>query len=494
MAVCVASGFQDFLIFLGPGGQIPSYRADGVMLVIRRLIVVVGTLLVGSLGTVLAFPAAAVATAGKAGPIAVSPALVRPLFAAASTPASSTVTASYTCDFSKYENTANPTIPAATGVKFDVEVETSWPVNIAQDVPLGNEAAIALPDAVSSQLTGVDDFSVTASAATKNASTTSIAFSGDSPVSSTSAPTEVPQVVASGQVTFPKKGTGGVELPAQTITITPLAAATTKIPKAKPAITCSTTQAATDVPVTVGAASGPFYTCLTTVGFGGFSTSTDSGTIDMTLTATGTQQVGQTVTVTLSSDGIAALTDALGSALTQLNSAQPAQAAFTFSLAVSGAQSGTLTVPATLTDLTATSFSASASLKLTKAGTVNVDIPQTWSLDLFAGTTAGIDVVCTLVTRPAPVGVAMTVTAASGTPSPSASSSASGSGGEGNDNTAAPEGSGVPSGGAATGGGPVPGGDVPLAMAGVALFLTGGGLVLRAVAPRGRRRPKSGAL
>jgi hypothetical protein len=461
------------------------------MLVIRRLIVVVSAVLVGFLGTVLAFPAAAAASPATAGPIVVPPTMVRPLFAAASAPPVTKVTASYTCDFSKYENTANPTIPATTDVNFDATVQTSWPVNIAQDVPLVNEAAITLPTAVSSQLTGVDDFTVTASAATTNASTASIAFSGDGPVTSTSAPTEVPPVVADGPVTFPKKGTGVVELPAATITITPVMGAATKLPRAKPAITCTTTQATAGVSVTVGNASGPFYTCLTTVGVdGSFSTSTNSGSVDMTVTESGTEQAGQAVTVTLSSDGVAVLTGALMTELNVLTGAQSAQAAFTSSLAVSGAQSGTLTVPATLTNLTATSFSASASLRLTKAGTVKVAIPGTWSLDLFSGTTAGIDVACTLVTTPAPVGVTVTVTAASGTPS--ASPSATSNGGEGAEATATQEASGEPSGGAATGGGPIPGGNVPLTMAGVALFLTGGGLVLWSVAPRGRRRPRSG--
>jgi hypothetical protein len=457
------------------------------MLVIRRLIVVVAALLVGFLGTVLAFPAAAVASAGKAGPIVVSPAVVRPLFPAVSSSPFTTVTASYTCDFSKYENTANPTIPAATDVKFDVEVEASWPVNIAQDVLLGNEAAIPLPSAVSSQLTGVDDFNVTASAATKNASKATIDFTGDNAVSSTTAPTQIPQVEADGQVTFPAKGTSGLELPAQTITITPIVGATTSTPTSDPVITCTTTQAAADVPVTVGDASGPFYTCGTTIGT---SSSTDSGLFDLTVTESGTEQAGQSVTVTLSSADVAALIVGFETLASQQN-VQLTKATFTSSLAVTGAQSGTLTLPATVTDLTATSFSASGSLALTTAGTVTVDIPGSWDLSFFADTTKVIDVSCTLVTNPAPVGLTMTVAAA---PSASASPSASSNAGQGNDNTAQPEGSGTPSGGPATGGGPIPGGNVPLAMAGVALFLTGGGLVLRAVAPRGRRRPKSGAL
>jgi hypothetical protein len=455
------------------------------MLVIRRLIVVMAAVLAGFLGTVLAFPAAAVASAAKGGPIVVSPSVVRPLFPAASSSPFTTVTATYSCDFSKYENTANPTIPAATGVKFDFEVETSWPVNVAQDVPLANEAAIPLPAAVSSQLTGVDDFNITASAAAAFASKSTIDFDGDAPVSSTTAPTQVPQALADGQVTFPAKGTGGVELPAQAITITPVAGSTTSTPTPKPAITCTTTQAAANVAVTVGDASGPFYTCGTTIGT---ASSTDSALFDLTVTESGTKQAGKSVTVKLSSAEIGALIDAVTAEVSQQAGDQLTKATFTSSLAVTGAQSGTLKLPATVTNLTSTSFSASGSLKLTTAGTVKVDIPGSWDLSFFKGTTKVVDVSCTLVTDPAPVGLTMTVTSA-----PSASPSASASnGGEGSDNTATPEASGTPSGGVATGGGPVPGGQVPLTIAGVALFLTGGGLVLRSVAPRGRRRPKSG--
>ena len=458
------------------------------MLGIRRLIVIMAAVLAGFLGTILAFPPVAGASVSKGGPIVVSPSVIRPLFPAVSSSPFTTVTASYTCDFSNYENTANPTIPATTGVKFDFEVETSWPVNITQDVPLANEAAIALPDAVSSQLTGVDDFNITASAATKNASKATIDFDGDAVVSSTTVPTQVPQAVADGQVTFPAKGTSGVELPAQTITITPEAGATTSsTPTPKPAITCTTTQAAADVPVTVGDAAGPFYTCATTIGT---ASSTDSGLFDLTITESGTKQAGTSVTVTLSSAVIGALIDALTAEVSQQAGVQLTKATFTSTLAVTGAQSGTLKLPATVTDLTSTSFSASGSLKLTTAGTVKVDIPGSWDLTFFEDTTKVIDIACTLVTNPAPVGLTMTVTAPPSA-SPSATPSAS-NGGDGNDNTAEPEGSGTPSGGAATGGGPVPSGQVPLVIAGVALFLTGGGLVLRSVAPRGSRRPKSG--
>jgi hypothetical protein len=464
------------------------------MMVIRRLIVVVTAVLVGFLGSALALPGAAVASAGKGGPIALSPAVIRPLFAKASSSSSpplQTVTAPYSCDFSKYENTSNPTIAPATGVNFDSLVQTSWPVNVAQDIPLGNEATIALPAPVSSQLTGVNDFTITSTAVAKNATKTPIAFAGDAPVASataTTAPTEIPMGAADAQVTFPKKGTGAVELPVQAITITPVIV-TTKGATPKAPITCTTTQAAADVSVTVGDASGPFYTCKATDSSG---TSTASGITDMTVTESGTEQAGKSVTVTLSSVGVAGLIVALGAGFTQAGT-QLTKVTFTSSLGVTGDERGTLKLASTVTDPTATSFSASGSLKLTEAGTVKVDIPRTWDVKFFTGTLAPVqdlDVACTLVTKPAPVGLSMTVTSAS-SGTPSASPSPASNGGEGDENTASPEGTAVPSGAPNTGGGPIPGGDVPLMLAGVALFLTGGGLVLRTVAPR-RRRVKSG--
>jgi hypothetical protein len=300
-------------------------------------------------------------------------------------------------------------------------------------------------------------------------------------------------------VTFPKKGTSAVGFPAQTITITPIAGSTTATPAPKPVITCTTTTTAADVSITVGSASGPFYTCVTTVGSGSLATkTTDSGLSDLAISVTGTETVGNTITVQLGSDAIASLIVAVSAGSSQLAGAQVTKATFTSSLAVTGAQSGTLKLPATVTDLTATSFSASGSLKLTKAGTVNIDIPGTWDLAFFKDTTKEIDVACTLVTKPAPVGQVLTVTSAgtpsatpTPTPTPSASQSESGTG-EGDNATATPEATGEPSGGAATGGGPGPGGSVPLLMGGVTLFLAGGGLVLRSFRARGRR-PKSAA-
>ena len=117
-----------------------------------------------------------------------------------------------------------------------------------------------------------------------------------------------------------------------------------------------------------------------------------------------------------------------------------------------------------------------------------MDIPATWRLGFYvstAGVTAdAIDLTCTLVTKPAPVGLALhvtppTVTQPTATPTPSATSTAPGGTTDGN---------GTPVGAPDTGGGIAPGADVPLALGGLAILVTGGGLVTRGVARRRRRR------
>jgi hypothetical protein len=238
------------------------------------------------------------------------------------------------------------------------------------------------------------------------------------------------------------------------------------------------------ISVTVGTASGPFYHCTTVVAPGGATnTTTDSGLVDMTVTASGTDQAGQTVTVDLASDGISALIASLAAELSQAG-VQLTKAVFASSLAVTGAQSETLKLPATITDLAGATLDASGSLRLTAAGKVAVHIPGTWSLVFFVASTKVITISCTLVTTPAPVGLTLTVGSASA--SPSATATSSDNGGEG-DASATPEDTGMPSGGVSTGGGAAPGADMPLAAGAVGLLLVGGGLVTRGVA-RGRRR------
>ena len=144
------------------------------------------------------------------------------------------------------------------------------------------------------------------------------------------------------------------------------------------------------------------------------------------------------------------------------------KAAFSADLAVTGAQSGTVHITKTITDLTATSFSASAKLKLTKRGTVKIDIPSKFGLALSAsGTVAGGPRRARWSPSPPRVALTVTVTEGSDTdadpdrrPPPS--------NGDTEDTSAAVDATGTPVGGAATGGGGTPGSDMPLAFGGIA--------------------------
>jgi hypothetical protein len=314
-----------------------------------------------------------------------------------------------------------------------------------------------------------------ASVTAHNATQSTIALSGPTLETLPNPPTTIPQTIVAGEVTFPAQGTDAIELPAQTIVVTPMAGTT-----AQPDITCTTQTAATAQSITVGAASGPFYNCVATVQAGGVgSAGTTSGPIDMTVTASGTKQVGKTVTVKLGSDGVAALIGVVTAGVTQLTGVHISKVKFAAALAVKGPQPGTLHPSATVTDLTATSFSASEALKLSKS----VDIPSTWRLDFFVAATDAFDIACTLVTTPAPVGLTLKVSKASSSGGGNGNDGDEGTGGQGGTTEA----SGAPAGGAATGGGRGPGADVPLAAGGLLIVLAGGALVVRGARRRRAR-------
>ena len=434
--------------------------------------------LVGLLGTSLAFPGEATAATL---PPAVSAGVtgqqfIRPLLAAA-TSTVKTVKADYTCDFSAY----GTGIQASPPVSVTAAIDTSWPVNQPDDITLANDA-ITLPAAVTAKLSHVDSIVIASQVTAKDATKATIALAGLVSTDATSAPAEIPAITSLGQVTFAAKGSNGsVALPAQSITVTPMAGTT-----AEPVITCTTATAAQDVAITVGDASGPFYHCTSTVA--GQSPDQSAGPVPLTITETGTKKTGDSLTIGLTSSNVASLISAAESATvgTTLD-----KAVFSADLAVTGAQSGTVHIAKTITDLSATTFSASATLKLTKKGTVKIDIPSKFGLALSASGTVVLDLACTLVTTPAPV--ALTITVAQGpAPTPSATPSATSSTGGTEDTDATPDATSTPVGGAATGGGVTPGSDMPLALGGAALALTGGGLLLARVTVPRRRKARPG--
>jgi hypothetical protein len=435
-----------------------------------------GRRLAGWLGAVTLLLAAAgvLAAAGPAradsGPVAG----LRAHFATAApqvTP--KTVQASYSCDFSGYGNGIAP-VTVATAYA----VPDSWPVNNPANIALATDT-LALPSQVTSQLSGVDSFQVQTTVQVQHATAATATVTGDTTGTTLPTPvTEVPQIVAVGQVTFPAKGTGTVKLPPATITITPFAGST-----GKPNIVCTTTTTANDVSITVGNATGSFYKCTLTVA--GEPALTQSGTLNMTVTASGKRTVGATNTVTLSSSDIA--TDLVG--LSDLPSTIKAN--FSGSLPVTGAQSGSVKLTGTGSGGSSGPLKATGKLHLSKAGTIHLLLPQTFTITV-TGQGVSAKVSCALQTSPAPTALTMTVAKASS--SQGSGHSGGGTSGTQTDTssqigstTGTVTGTGTPVGAPATGGGlGLVSNDTP-AMAGVsaALMAAGGALLLWA---RARRR------
>ena len=437
-----------------------------------------GRRLAGWLGavTVLLAAAGVLAVAGPAradsGPVAG----LRAHFATAApqvTP--KTVQASYSCDFSGYGSGIAPATVAA-----EYEVPDSWPVNNPANIVLATDT-LSLPSQVTSQLGGVDSFQVLTTVQAQHATAATTTVTGDTTGTTLPTPvTQVPQIVSVGQVTFAAKGTGTVKLPPATITITPFAGST-----GKPNIVCTTTTTASDVSITVGSATGSFYKC--TLSVTGESALTQSGTLNMTVTASGKKTVGATDTVTLSSSDIATNLVGLSDLPSQI------KANFSGSLPVTGAQSGSVKLAGTGSGGSSGPLKATGKLHLSKAGTIHLLLPQTFTITLTApGVSAKIGVGCALQTSPAPTALTMTVAKAS---SSQGSGTHNGSSGSQTDTSQSSStttggtatGTGGPVGAPATGGGlGLMSGDTP-AMAGASatLMAAGGALLLWA---RARRR------
>jgi LPXTG-motif cell wall-anchored protein len=310
--------------------------------------------------------------------------------------------------------------------------------------------------------------------------------------------TGLPANAATGDVTFPAKGTGVIEAPAKTLTLVPLKGAT-----ALPSISCTTTAATQNVSVTVDppmtGTSGPLYTCKVTMGT---ATATVIAAIPMTITASGSRTTGKTDTVTLASA-------ALGAPYPQGTTS----VSFAGDLPVNGAQSGKTALAKTTTDVTSATFRVSGNLLLTKPGTTHILVPEkfTFTDSMKASPTAAVvtmTLVCTIKTSPTPVGLTAHVTGAPINPASSSGSAsgggqggqaegtgiplgvsvpASGGSGTGGSGTGGSgTGSGTPAGAPSTGGGTGPASDPALAVAGLALVLAGGGLVF--LASQRRRR------
>lgn len=382
-----------------------------------------------------------------------------------------TFTAQYSCDLSAYGSGISPVTVSAT-VTVPGKAQTLVPVPITLKT-----TSVALPPSVLSQLSGVVSFDLTATMTAKqNQVTFSFPLSGQNPVSGTL--TGLPAATAKSSDTNPAQalvftvpGTGKVEVPARTLTFTPHTSAA-----ALPVITCTTTVTKRDIPVSVTdvviGTKGPLYKCVVTAEH--IDIEEFLAHIPMTVTVSGNRTTGTTVAVKL----VARTGDLLGAlALSGATSVM-----FSADLPVTGAQPGKIALSESITDLTATATRASGKLRLTRAGTDRILIPEKFTFT-FTAPVQGVQVPFafsfTIKTSPVPVGLTLKVAKGHAHPQPS-SPTPTGSGGQ-------PQGSGTPSGAPGTGGGTGPGGDTAVAAGGLAIVLSGGGLVILA-----RRRRRNG--
>jgi hypothetical protein len=398
------------------------------------------------------------------GPVSLARMLAQPM----------TFTAQYSCDLSAYQSGIPPVSVSAT-VTFPGTVQTLVPVPITLTT-----TSVALPTSVLSQLTAVVSFDLTATVtAQQNQVSASVPLSGQNPVSGTltGLPTATAQTSDSQPLVFTVPGTGNIEMPVSTLTFTPETSA-----GALQAITCTTTATTQDIPVTVTlgvlGTKGPVYTCVGTALH--IELEEFLAHIPMTVSESGPRTAGKTVTVRL---------------VAGIGGPYPAgtmAVKFSTELPVVGAQRGQVALSEPITDLASAVTRASGKLRLTKAGTDRILIPEKLKF-AFNAPVNGVQVqfvlTCTIKTRPVPVGVTLNVAKGhrrhpqpSSSPTPTSSSTSAASPGQ-------PQGSGTPSGAPETGGGTGPGGETAAAVGGLAIMLSGAGLVLVAARQRRRQRP-----
>jgi hypothetical protein len=383
----------------------------------------------------------------------------RPIGFAAMTTPPKTVTSQYSCDLSAYGSSTPVTLNATLAVPTTAQADAPLEITL-------KTTSATLPPSVLSQLPGVVSFDLTAAVTAQQASSASVPLSGTNPVSGTL--TGLPAANATGTVTFPSTGTtsgiGVIKAPAPMLTFTPHTGTT-----ALKAITCTTTAAKQDIQVTViVGTSGPLYKFTV---FNGRATTTFFARFPMTITSSGTRTTGKTDTVTLVV-GFGGF---------------PSGASVSFSgdLPVRGAQPGKIALAKTTTDATGATFTVSGKLRLTKSGTDQILVPEHFTFTVNQSGFLPIVFTFAIKTSPTPVGLTFKVTKGHVQPhphptgSPTSASTAPGGGGSG-------QGSGTPVGAPATGGGSGPAGDLGAAAAGLAILLSGGGLVFFARRRRGQ--------
>jgi hypothetical protein len=364
----------------------------------------------------------------------------------------------YWCDFSAY------------GVTDPVTVAATW--RAPKLVTTGRPAQMSITVAAITPPAGADQALSTVSTVTAAESGTVLSGSGNADAAlslrgaaAASSPGQFPAITMTAPVNSSRDGYYSLNS-LGALTITPASASGPLT-----AVSCSLHTGLVSDPITVATPGqlvppGPLYTCSFNHGEYG-----DASPTEMTLALTGSRTTGSQVSVTLTTNMY--LIGSYGVLPRSFYS-------FTAQLPVTGAQTGQVPLSEHTTNVSSDAFRLTAPLRLTRAGTDRIWFPPAFTfIQGFTahGTTpaTSIPLVCRIVPTQARTWIPLQVTGHPSGPSTApATTGAGGSGGTGPDRGTAATGA-VPAGAPDTGGGPRPGSDLPLAAAGLALLLLGGG-------------------
>lgn len=423
--------------------------------VIRRVVWAGSTLVLAVSGLFAGMSGASAAT--LTGPVI--PADANPSFA--STPVS------YSCTLSGV-TTSTPVTLTAT-----LSAPTAGMAGTAAAITLTTQV-MELPAADSTQLASLTRVTAAGTAASTGMSASTVALTGMSTIPAGMA-TQIPALTITGSAIPSAAGTASIMAPA-TLTVS-LVAGTTLA-----AFNCTrTTTTATAVQITVTAATvaaattGPMYACTVTVAG---HTMHQMDRVPMTLSTSGTNAVGSTDMVTLSSPA-----NGLGGSYPAGTSA----VSFSGALPLAGAQSGSIPVTGAMANLTGGMFIVRTSLPLMAAGLLHILPPSRFTVIVHVQQAVAIVAVCVLQTTVTATMPASTMVNVTGAAMPAATMSAGTTTGTGTTPTTGT----MPMGSADTGGG----GSLqhanilPELAAGIAVLLAGAGLTIIGV--RRRRRHSS---
>jgi hypothetical protein len=323
-------------------------------------------------------------------------------------------TSRYACDLSRYGYTGSPvtatatlTLRGASQSATTVHAKTGLSA-----VALGGSATaeisvspVSLPSSVAAKLKNLAGVQLRTLLGLRGAAEPNALLNGYATVGITSPLTRL-WGNATGPLFFSKPGTAWVEPPASSLRFTPYRRSGSKI-TSLPSIICTASPGqATSITMTVTGqpVKAPVYACSYVLGdlFGDRFARQYTTPLPVSVTVSGTRTVGSTVAVTLSSPQ-AGLADPAPGAATELN--------FYADLLVDGTAPGLIQPQKTTKNADATTFTASARLKLTRKGTVKIFFPSRLLDTVFRTPGNRLDYFCTPAASAVPVALAFSVSA-----------------------------------------------------------------------------------